>query len=60
MDLRRNLREVHIFYLEDGDDMFLRNIGSQKDDTASYPRKWHSSKYPKFLVLSCDLMTPKH
>jgi hypothetical protein len=31
------------FYLQDGSDMFLRNVGSHKIYTAPHPRKGHSS-----------------
>jgi hypothetical protein len=31
------------FYLEDGGDTFLRNIGSHKIYTVLHPRRWHSS-----------------
>jgi hypothetical protein len=31
------------FYPEDGDDTFLRNVGSHKIYTASHPRRWHFS-----------------
>jgi hypothetical protein len=31
------------FYPEDGDDMFLRNVGSHEIYTAPHPRKLHSS-----------------
>jgi hypothetical protein len=30
-------------YPEDGEDTFLRNVGSHKIYTAPYPRRWHSS-----------------
>jgi hypothetical protein len=29
-----------IFDLEDGDDTFLRNVGSHTEYTALYPRRW--------------------
>jgi hypothetical protein len=36
------------FYPEDGADMFLRNVSSQKIYTAPHPRRRHSSSFVKF------------
>jgi hypothetical protein len=32
-----------LIYADDGDDMFLRNVGSYRGQTASGPRRQHSS-----------------
>jgi hypothetical protein len=32
------------YYPEDGDDTFLRNVGSHKIYTAPHPGRWHSSE----------------
>jgi hypothetical protein len=36
------------FYLEDGGDMFLRNVGSNKIYMAPHPRRRHSSQSPSW------------
>jgi hypothetical protein len=37
------------FYLEDGGDTFLRNVGSHKNYTLPHPRKRHSSFKSEFM-----------
>jgi hypothetical protein len=46
---------VRVFQPEDGDDMFLRNVGSYKNCTASSPRRQQPSLLPpwKHQILQC-------
>jgi hypothetical protein len=46
---------TNFFDPEDGGDMFLRNVGwNSTDYTASYPRRWYSSK----IRFSCTCLLP--
>jgi hypothetical protein len=48
---------------QDGGDMFLRNVGSHKSHTASYPRRRHSSsqyKLASYKGIYYTIRTPLH
>jgi hypothetical protein len=42
---RKNQRARNSFYLDEGGDRSLRNVGSHKSHTASHPRRRHSSVF---------------
>jgi hypothetical protein len=53
-----------LFYLEDGGDTFLRNVGSHKIYMVPHPRRWHSSqsllRKPQILLKNTNFHSGFH